>query len=179
MDEGVTAPANNCRRCGGAVAWETLCGDQEERWLGVCRDCGWMVTFLPDDPNCTPRDPLRTFLLGRGIPARLDSPPWIRLFRMTFRLPWGINWRHCPLPCRACRAHVTFETCLYPRPYTVARCLLCLACGQTTVEYARPNASVHETPVTGDRWSPPDVAIARLREAIFRPFWLEKSGDDE
>lgn len=179
MDEGVTVPAHNCPRCGGTVGWETFRRGQEERWLGVCRDCGWMIVFLPDDPKCTPRDPLRTFLLGRRAPARSDSPPWIRLFRMTSRLPWDIDWRHCPRPCRACQTHVTFETCLCPRPYTVAHCLLCLVCGQTTVEYARPNTAVRETPVSGERWSPPDVAVARLREAVFRPFWRGQWADDD
>jgi hypothetical protein len=177
VDEGAT-PAHQCEQCGGPIDWETSGRGNEERWLGLCRKCAWMVTFLPHDPKSTPRDPLRTFLLGRRVAPRPDSPPWVRLFRMTFRLPWDINWRHCPLPCLACRTHATFETCLNPRPYTLAHCRLCLACGRTTVEHVRPNASVRETPVTGERWSPPDVAVARLREAVFRPFWLADQTDD-
>jgi hypothetical protein len=166
-------PAHECERCGGPIGWETSRQGQEERWLGICGECGWMVAFLPERPNCTPRDPLRTFLIERKVPPRPDSPPWTRLFRMTFRLPWDVNWRHSPLPCPACETHVTFETCLNPRPYTLARCMLCLACGRTTVEHVRSNAPLRETPVTGAHWTPPDVAVARLREAVFRPFWRD------
>lgn len=178
MDEGVTAPAHNCRRCGGTIGWETLRRAEEERWLGVCGDCGWMTVFLPDSPDSTPRDPLRTFLLGTRATHPPDSPPWIRLFRMTLGLPWNINWRHRPLRCGGCETHVTFATCLYPRPHVVAQCMLCLACGRTTVEHIRPDAPLRETPVIGERWSPPDVAVTRLRDAIFRPFWREQWADE-
>jgi hypothetical protein len=61
----------------------------------------------------------------------------------------------------------------------VAHCLLCLACGRTTVEHIRPDTALHETPVVGEQWSPPDVAVARLREAVFRPFWREQAGNYE
>jgi hypothetical protein len=179
VDEGVTAPPHNCRRCGGTVGWETLRRDDEERWLGVCRDCGWMTAFLPDSQGSTPRDPLRVFLLGTAVAQPPESPPWIRLFRITARLPWNVNWRHHPLPCAECQTHVTFETCMYPRPHVVAHCMLCLACGRTTVEHIRPEANLRETPVVGERWSPPDVAVARLREAVFRPFWREQLGHDD
>jgi hypothetical protein len=144
---------------------------QDERWLGLCEECGWMTTFLPELPDCTPRDPLTAFLLGPGKTTRPQSPPWIRFFRIAGDVPWNVNWLYCPLPCDGCGAHVLFQAQAYPRPQVIARCLLCLACGQVSVEHLRPGTSLHEMPVVGAVWSPPCPAVARLRDAVFRPYW--------
>lgn len=130
-----------------------------------------MTTFLPELPDCVPRDPLVVFLLGPGKSPRPQSPPWIRLFRITGNDPWNVNWIYCPLPCDGCGAYVTFQAQAYPRPQVVARCLLCLGCGQASVEYFRPNTSLYEAPVIGGVWSPPCPAVLRLRDAMFRPYW--------
>jgi hypothetical protein len=130
-----------------------------------------MTAFLPDQPQCTPRDPLRVFLLGPATEVRPQSPPWIRIFRIGGAMPWNVDWRHYPLPCDGCGIHVTFQAQAYPRPNVIAYCLLCLACGRATVEHLRPGTTLREMPIVGERWSPPDVGVARLREAVFRPLW--------
>jgi hypothetical protein len=46
---------------------------------------------------------------------------------------------------------------------------LCLACGRATSEYLWPRGGVmREAPVSGSE-SPPCVAVARLRRAVFSP----------
>ena len=44
---------------------------------------------------------------------------------------------------------------------------LCLACGLATSEYLWPREGMREAPVHGGEWSPPCVAVARLRRAVF------------
>jgi hypothetical protein len=34
-------------------------------------------------------------------------------------------------------------------------------------------------PVVGARWTPPDIGIARLRAAVFRPFVWKLTSEDE
>ena len=47
---------------------------------------------------------------------------------------------------------------------------LCLACGHATSEYLLPrDGRMLEPPVHGGEWSPPCVAVARLRRAVFSP----------
>jgi hypothetical protein len=123
-----------------------------------------MTTFLPDVPDCIPSNPLAAFLLGPGKWLRPQSPPWIRLFRIAGDVPWNVNWLYCPLACDGCAAHVTFQANTYPRPQVIARCLLCLACGRTSVEYLRPGTTLHETPVVGDGHRP-----ARRLPAFAKP----------
>jgi hypothetical protein len=164
-------PQAACERCGSGLLWEALHDDDQERWLGVCKDCGWMIAFLPDEPQARPKDPLRTFLLGRGPWSASETPPWIRVFRTASKMPWELDWIHSPAPCAGCGTKVTFEVQTFPRPGVIAHCLLCLVCGRATVEHLRPGTFLRETPVVGQRWSPPDVGVARLREAVFQPFW--------
>jgi hypothetical protein len=173
------APARACQRCGGALAWEKLDEGLEERWLGVCEGCGWLVGFLPDQPGCVPRDPLRVFLAGTKGEARREAPPWIRLFRTCSAAPWNVEWLHAPGSCVTCGTQVTFAARTWTRPGVIADCLLCLACGRATVEHLRPGRVVRETPVVGTCWTPPDVGIARLREAVFRPFIWKLGSEDE
>ena len=159
-------PAEACR-CGGRFRWERVTEDEFERWLGVC-DCGAMVAFLPDAPNCTPSDPLTTVLAGPGRSPRPASPPWIRLFRMSGAEPWNVAWRYWPADCPTCDGRVVFEASAHARPGVLARCLLCLACGFTSVEHLRRGSGLRELPLRGVDWSPPCPAVLRLREALLR-----------
>jgi len=170
VNEEQPLPARECA-CGEKLRWEALRDGHDERWLGLCEECGSMTTFLPDVPDCIPSNPLAAFLLGPGKAPRPQSPPWIRLFRIAGQIPWNVNWLYCPLACDGCGAQVTFQANTHPRPQVIARCLLCLACGRAAVEYLRTRTTLHETPVVGNAWSPPCPAVARLREAVFRPFW--------
>jgi hypothetical protein len=174
VDEERTLRARGCA-CGGTLRWEALHEGQDERWFGLCEECSWMTTFLPDMPDYIPSNPLAAFLLGPGKTPPPQSPPWIRLFRMTGDVPWNVAWRYCPLACDGCGAEVMFQAHTYPRPQMIARCLLCLACGRASVEFLRPGTDLHETPVIGEVWSPPCPAVARLRHALFRPFWRARS----
>lgn len=45
--------------------------------------------------------------------------------------------------------------------------MVCLACGFTQVGYVYRDEGNRETPVSGSEWSPPCVAVARMRRAIF------------
>jgi hypothetical protein len=77
-----------------------------------------------------------------------------------------------------CGTQVTFAARTWTRPGVIADCHLCLGCGRATVEHVRPGRALRETPVVGARWTPPDIGIARLRAAVFRPFvwklWSEE-----
>jgi hypothetical protein len=57
----------------------------------------------------------------------------------------------------------------------MARCLLCLACGHVSVGYLRAGSRLFELPVEGDVWTPPCPAVARLRDALFHPYWRNRS----
>jgi hypothetical protein len=169
---GSATPAS-CGQCGGAIVWEAIEDEFEERWLGLCRECGRMTAFLPEQPTHSPRDPLRTCLLGAGVPLRPASPAWIRVFRVAGSLPW-VRWLHEPDLCPTCETHVTFRAQGHPRPGVLADCRLCLSCGRVSVEHIRPGTTLHETPAVGGAWSPPCPAVARLRQAILRPFWRDQ-----
>jgi hypothetical protein len=76
---------------------------------------------------------------------------------------------HVPQGCPGCRQRVTFAVWTrLPRGRT-AYSALCLACGRATSEYLWPTGGMREAPVTGRDWSPPCVAVARLRRAVFQP----------
>jgi hypothetical protein len=62
---------------------------------------------------------------------------------------------------------VTFAVWTRPAPDRHAYSALCLACGQVASEYVRTDAELREAPVYGNEWSPPCVAVARLRRAVF------------
>ena len=159
-----------CPTCGGHPRWESLVDADEERWLAVCR-CGRMQGFLPDQPEMQPEDPLSAFLSGVGrttvAPA---SPPWIRLFLRSLEESNAIRWRYCPTACAGCGAAATFEMRACPRPFVLAICTLCLACGHVTAAYLRPSRGMQESPATGGVWAPPCPAVQRLRDCVFRPY---------
>ena len=62
---------------------------------------------------------------------------------------------------------MTFAVWTSPAPGRRAYSELCLACGRATSEYLRAGAGLREAPVSGSEWSPPCVAVARLRRAVF------------
>jgi hypothetical protein len=75
-----------------------------------------------------------------------------------------------PRVCPACRQRVTFAVWTRLAGGRPAYSELCLACGRATSEYLWPSSSgMREAPVTGGEWSPPCVAVARLRRAVFSP----------
>jgi hypothetical protein len=162
------APARACE-CGGGLAWEVLRDDEDERWLGLCEECGWMTTFLPDVPDCIPSNPLAAFLLGPGKAPRPQSPPWIRLFRIAGDGPWNVNWLYCPLACHGCGAQVTFQANTYPQapggralpPLPRLRSRVC------RIPPARHH--LHESPVVGEAW-PASGVRARRRHDRLEPF---------
>jgi hypothetical protein len=137
----------------------------------VCR-CGWFHTYFPDNPEWQPDDPLAAAL---AEPGRLKepTPPWLRVFQLSSGFPWWLRWRHIPVECQSCAQCVTFAVWTHARPGVQALSTLCLQCGFSTVEHVYPGRDAHETPVAGDQWSPPCVAVARLRTAVFGAphFW--------
>lgn len=166
MSRPAMAPAN-CGECELPLRWERIeaglgCG---ERWLAVCA-CGMPWAFLPDRPDHEPPDRLAAGLLG-ATPRARASPPWIRLFQLSSGYPWWIPWRHVAGACGRCRQRVRFAVRTTPAPGRWAYSVLCLACGQATSEYVRTDAELREAPVSGNQWSPPCVAVARLRRAVF------------
>jgi hypothetical protein len=158
-----TAPTN-CRECRLPLRWERIEDDGGERWLAVCA-CGMPWVFFPGRPQYRPRNPLRAALLARSAPAG-PTPPWIRLFQLSSRHPWWVPWRHIGRAC-ACGQRVTFAAWTTPAPGRRAYSALCLACGRATSEHVRADAGLREAPVSGREWSPPCVAVARLRRAVF------------
>jgi hypothetical protein len=121
--------------------------------------------FFPGRPDHRPRDPLRAALLSAPA-ATATTPPWIRLFQLSSRHPWWLPWRHVARAC-PCGQRVTFAVWTLPAPGRRAYSALCLACGRATSEYVRADAELREAPITGTEWSPPCVAVARLRRAVF------------
>ena len=162
MSRQATAPTK-CGECELPLRWEQVDDRGGERWLAVCA-CGMPWVFFPGRPGYRPRDPLRVALLSEAAPA--ESPPWIRLFQLSSRHPWWLPWRHVARPC-ACGQRVTFAVSTSPTPGRSAYSALCLACGQATSEYLRAGTELREAPVCGSEWSPPCVAVARLRRAVF------------
>lgn len=151
------------------LEWEQVEAGRGERWLAVC-GCGMPWAFFPARPEYRPDDPLRAALLGRGMRAPAlasPSPPWIRLFQLSSGYPWWLPWRHLARACAGCGQRVTFAVWTSPAPDTYAYSALCLACGQATSEYVRTDSELREAPVYGNEWSPPCVAVARLRRAVF------------
>jgi len=71
------------------------------------------------------------------------------------------------VPCDRCAQRVSFAVWTQPRFGVAAHNTLCLACGFAQVGYVYRDDDKHETPVSGAEWTPPCVAVARLRRAIF------------
>ena len=62
---------------------------------------------------------------------------------------------------------MTFAVWTLPAPGRRAYSQLCLGCGRATSEHLRAGTDLREAPVSGTEWSPPCVAVARLRRAVF------------
>jgi hypothetical protein len=170
-------PPSCCGVCEMDLEWEQVEAERGERWLAVC-DCGIPWAFFPARPEYQPQDPLRAALLGQGPRApAAGSPPWIRVFQLTSRHPWWLAWRHIARGCAGCDQRVSFAVWTRPAPRQRAFSTLCLGCGQATSEYLYAGGRVSETPVSGNEWSPPCVAVARLRRAVFyrhQPTWIRE-----
>ncbi|MGZ4391278.1 MAG: hypothetical protein ACXVRK_03995, partial [Gaiellaceae bacterium] len=83
---------------------------------------------------------------------------------------WWLPWRHLLRACPGCRQRVTFAVWTRLAGGRSAYSALCLACGHATSEYLGPSGGrMREAPVSGRDWSPPCVAVARLRRAVFSP----------
>ena len=173
MDERETTTrgpaATACESCGGLPRWESLVDGDEERWLAICR-CGRMHAFLPDAPEARPEDPVSAFLAGPGRALAPASPPWVRVFLRSREGRTATRWSYCPGPCPGCGAAATFGMRACPRPFVLAMCTLCLACGHVTAAYLRPSRGMQESPATGGAWAPPCPAVQRLRDCVFRPY---------
>jgi hypothetical protein len=166
MNPIAMAPTN-CGECELPLRWEQI-EDRRgrgERWLAVCV-CGMPWAFFPGRPDYRPPNPLRTALLAAAAPAE-SAPPWIRLFQLSSGYPWWLPWRHVARGCAGCAQRVTFAVWTSLAPDRRAYSALCLACGQVTSDYVRTDAELREAPVSGNEWSPPCVAVARLRRAVF------------
>jgi hypothetical protein len=125
------------------------------------------AAHYPLRPDYEPDDPVSAALGPAYAPSR---PPWIRLFQLTSGYPWWLPWRHLPRGCPGCRQHVTFAVWTRLAGGRSAYSELCLACGRATSEYLWPrDGRRREAPVSGGEWSPPCVAVARLRRAVFSP----------
>lgn len=161
-------PPPSCGVCQLELPWEQVEAGRGERWLAVC-GCGMPWAFFPARPEYRPDDPLRAALLGRGTRRASTSPAWIRVFQMTSGYPWWLPWRHLPRGCAGCGQGVTFAVWTRPAPRRHAFSTLCLSCGQATSEYLYDGGRASEAPVSGNEWSPPCVAVARLRRAVFSP----------
>ena len=95
------------------------------------------------------------------------TPPWLRLFQLSSSYPWWLPWRHAPARCDQCTQRVAFTVWTRPRVNVHSHNMLCLGCGFTQVGYVYRDGGKRDTPVSGSEWSPPCVAVARLRRAIF------------
>jgi hypothetical protein len=160
-----TTARPNCGECDLPLRWEQIGDDRDERWLAIC-DCGLPWVSFPGRPGYQPENPLAAALLGARTQAEA-SPPWIRVFQMTSGYPWWLPWRHVPNGCQRCAQHVTFAVWTSPAADRRAYSALCLACGEATSEHLRSDVRLREAPVSGNEWSPPCVAVARLRRAVF------------
>jgi hypothetical protein len=162
------SPPSCCGECGVALRWERLGGAGAERWLAVCA-CGMPWAFFPGRSDYVPDAPLAEALGGSRMHRR-SSPPWIRLFQLTSGFPWWLPWRHVGGGCPRCGQRVTFAVWTRPRADRCAYSALCLACGRATSEYvSATNRGMSEASLSGSEWSPPCVAVARLRRAVFSP----------
>ncbi len=173
MDEGHAEASGGsrpqvagCRSCGRPAKWESITDHLGELWLAVC-GCGRLDLFLPDYPQFDTDDPLGVYLNGPGRHILPATPPWIRLFQRSVEEPICANWRYLPDPCVACAASVIFGTQAWPHPGVNGRYLLCLNCGQVTVNYTNIWQNRSET-TSGAEWAPPCPAVQRLRGCVYR-----------
>jgi hypothetical protein len=130
------------------------------------------AAYFPLRSDYEPGDPLSA-AFGPALPP--GRSPWIRVFQLTCGYPWWRPWRHVPGGCPGCRQDVTFAVWTMLPGDRRAHSTLCLACGHATSEYVWvANRGMSEAPLSGSEWSPPCVAVARLRRLVFcpPPGWL-------
>jgi hypothetical protein len=161
--EAEGAPAADCPSCGEPLTWSQTAPEGSGCLLAIC-SCGRPTARFPRRPGHEPDDPIRAAFGSPHAPAR---PPWIRLFHATSSHPHWLPWRQVPRPCPSCRQSVTFCVWTQLPERRTAYSELCLACGLATSEYLGPRGGMREAPVSGSEWTPPCVAVARLRRAVF------------
>ena len=163
------APPSECDKCSLPLRWGRL-RTRPLRTLGQPAGRSTLSFWIAPIGSLT-----TNFTEALGDPQRPKDPtrPWLRLFQLSYGFPWRLPWRHVPVACAACSQEVTFGVWTIPRYDIRAHSMVCLACGQTTVEHVYPGHGQSGTPVTGREWAPPCVAVARLRRAIFTqsPIW--------
>jgi hypothetical protein len=71
---------------------------------------------------------------------------------------------------------VSFAVWTRPDHGRRAYSVLCLGCGRATSEYVGVDTELREAPVSGSEWSPPCVAVARLRRAVFYDYARGEQG---
>ncbi|MGZ4414224.1 MAG: hypothetical protein ACXVRZ_07630 [Gaiellaceae bacterium] len=148
------------------MRWARISGGRSGCWFAIC-PCGMPAVHFPLRPEHEPADPVSAALGPAHAPLR---PPWIRVFQLTSGYPWWLPWRHLLRACPGCRQRVTFAVWTRLAGGRSAYSALCLACGHATSEYLGPSGGrMREAPVSGRDWSPPCVAVARLRRAVFSP----------
>ncbi len=163
-DFGLPPPCG-CPSCGAPLRWAQMDEGGSCGWLASC-SCGRPAARFPRRPEYEPDDPIGEAL---GPPCAPGRPPWIRVFQLTSGYPWWLPWRHVPRACPACRQRVTFSVWTTLPGRRTAYSELCLACGCATSEHLWPRGGMRQAPVTGSEWSPPCLAVARLRRAVFCP----------
>lgn len=152
--------------CGGQVRWEAIVEGFCERWLGTC-ECGVMRAFLPDQPDCVPDDPLRSFLAGPEVTELPgERPPWVRLILMSGQEPFCMEWTHLRGVCASCQSQTRFAGRRTDAPRAAGQppIIVCLGCGLATVPNKMRGPARF---LTGDEWTPPCPAVKRLRRIAF------------
>jgi hypothetical protein len=181
LEAGLTDFANvGCEVCGGQLKWHRITDEEDERWLGVCTECGHMCAFFPDGPGRQIDDPLTAFL---GEPDLTPSrPPWVRAFRASAGWPWLARWSHHRPPCDHCSAPTVLTLEHPPSAFTGVCGTLCLACGEVRSAYFKGGFSAVGW-LVGHQWTPPCPAVIRLRRALFmpmpQPYLAGLQGDEE
>jgi len=163
-DFGVGPPCG-CPACGAPLHWSQTEEGGNGCWLAICT-CGRPAARFPRRPDYEPDDPIAAAFGSPRAPAR---PPWVRVFQMTSGYPWWLPWRHVLRRCPGCGQSVTFAVWTTMPGRRTAYSELCLSCGRATSEHLWPRGGMREAPVTGNEWTPPCVAVARLRRAVFAP----------
>lgn len=177
-----------CDDCAPTTRWERRdLSPTGEAWLGTCETCGSMQVQALDAPEMEIEDPLAFFLLGvpKSEPAP-TRPPWQRFYARTLDAPFHLRWRFVVDPCEECEATSSVSATDVTASGTHSL-TLCLNCGVACVETTRNAMAAAPIRLTGNQWSPPDLAVKKLRDSIFEPYrkwaatqdWNRRTTEDD